>query len=62
MPLDLIKTKKHLAAFEFEELFIEELGWNRHTAQMDIFVNGHTFRLSAAAQKCGMPRPYGVLS
>lgn len=54
MPLDVPKVKKLLAAFEFQPLFIEELGWNFHDARLDVSVDGHTYTLTAVAEKCGM--------
>ncbi len=54
MPPDIVRSRKVLAAFDFKSLFIEELGWNRHVARLDIIVDGRTFSLSAVAEKCGM--------
>jgi len=54
MPLDFVRMRNLLAAFEFKSLFIEELGWNRHEARMEILVDGRAFALSAVAEKCGM--------
>jgi hypothetical protein len=54
MPPDNVKSRKLLATFDFKSLFIEELGWNRHVARLDIIVDGRTFSLSAVSEKCGM--------
>jgi hypothetical protein len=54
MLLDIIRIRKLLAGFDFKPLFIEELGWNRHEARLDIQVESRAFTLSAAAEKCGM--------
>jgi hypothetical protein len=54
MPPDNVRSRKLLAAFDFKSLFIEELGWNRHGARLDIIVDGRTFSLLAVSEKCGM--------
>jgi hypothetical protein len=54
MPPDNVRSRKLLATFDFKSLFIEELGWNRHVARLDIIVDGRTFSLSAVSEKCGM--------
>ena len=54
MPLDASRTRKHLAAFGFKLLFIEELGWNHFDARLEVVVDGQSFRLSGTAEKCGM--------
>ena len=54
MPPDIVRSRKLLATFDFKSLFIEELGWNRHGARLDIIVDGRTFSLSAVSEKCGM--------
>ena len=54
MSLDIAKTRKLLGAFEFKALFIEELGWNRHDARLEVPIDGQAFTLAAVAEKCGM--------
>ncbi len=54
MPLDIAAIRKLLADFDFKPLFIEELGWNRYEARLEIRVDNQTFVLSAIAEKCGM--------
>jgi len=54
MPLEVARTRKLLADFDFKQLFIEELGWNRHDARLQIPVDSHSFSLTAVAEKCGM--------
>jgi hypothetical protein len=51
--LNLEAARKRLQAFEFEELFVEELGWDRHRHRLTVTDNGSEFTLSAAAQKRG---------
>ncbi len=54
MPLDSTRTRQHLTACDFRRLFIEELGWDTHTASLAIPIDGQTFTLIAVAQKRGM--------
>ena len=37
-----------------DKLFIEELGWDHHSAQLTVEVDGHTYTLSAMAEKRGV--------
>ncbi|TIQ17694.1 MAG: SAM-dependent methyltransferase [Mesorhizobium sp.] len=43
-----------LGQFEFAKLFIEELGWDRHGADLSVPIAGTTFALRAVAEKRGM--------
>ena len=43
-----------LEQFDFPKLFIEELGWDRHSADLSIPISGTTFALRAIAEKRGM--------
>jgi len=54
MPIDQQSARDCLAAFDFEDLFINILGWDRHTAQQSITVGDETFHLAAVAEKRGM--------
>jgi len=54
MPINLERTRKFLQSFEFKALFIEELGWDRYTATLDIPIDGQNYTLSAIAEKRGM--------
>lgn len=43
-----------LGKFEFAKLFIDELGWDRHGANLSVSIAGTTFGLQAVAEKRGM--------
>jgi hypothetical protein len=43
-----------LEQFDFLKLFLEELGWDRHGADLSIPISGATFALRAVAEKRGM--------
>ena len=51
---DTTRIREPLRAFDFNKLFIEELGWDRHTSHLDVPVDGQVFALNAVAQKRGM--------
>jgi hypothetical protein len=53
MTLKANTIRKHLRAFDFKKLFIEELGWDHHKARLDIPIDGQNFVLNAVAQKRG---------
>ncbi|MBI3989587.1 MAG: SAM-dependent methyltransferase, partial [candidate division NC10 bacterium] len=54
MLLDVPRMRRCLKDFDFTTLFVEELGWDRHAARLEVFVDGLTFILSVIAQKRGM--------
>jgi hypothetical protein len=43
-----------LEQFDFPKLFVEELGWDRHGADLSIPISGATYALRAVAEKRGM--------
>ena len=51
--LMLIRTRQHLKDFNFKNLFIEELGWDHCSNQIDVTLD-NTFSLTAVAEKHGM--------
>jgi hypothetical protein len=54
MPLDVVRTRHYLKDFNFKNLFIEELGWNHCSNQIDVTLDSNTLSLSAVAEKHGM--------
>ena len=54
MPLNLEKTRTLLHGFDFNTLFIEELGWDRYKTEFDVSVDGQKFWLNAFSEKRGM--------
>ncbi|MBW2708895.1 MAG: hypothetical protein JRD04_06380 [Deltaproteobacteria bacterium] len=52
--LNIGRTRKLLQQFDFENLFIEELGWNRYSEQLLISVGANAFPLDAVAEKRGL--------
>ncbi len=53
MKLDQAAVRKCLKAFDFDTLFREHLGWDKHKTDMSVLVDGQTFVLTAVAQKRG---------
>jgi hypothetical protein len=54
MTLNIPKVRQYLAAFDFETLFIEELGWDCHAADLELAIDGQRYRLRAFAEKRGV--------
>ena len=54
MPLDIPRARQHLHNFDLIRVFIEELGWDRHTGVLEVLVDGQSFSLDAVAQKRGL--------
>jgi hypothetical protein len=52
--LDTSRAREYVKSFNFTKLFIEELGWDRHTNRLDVPVDGQVFNLTGVAQKKGM--------
>jgi len=53
MPLDFARARQHLRSFDFDTLFIEELGWDRHSGTLEVPVEGRSFTLRPSAHKRG---------
>ena len=54
MPVNVTRTRELLKNFDFKKLFIEELGWEHHSQQLDVSVDGKQIRLNAIAHKRGI--------
>lgn len=54
MDFNVGNAKKRLQEFEFGKLFVEELGWDKHSADLAVTVSGVTFTFKAVAEKRGM--------
>jgi Eco57I restriction-modification methylase len=52
--LDSTRARECVRSFNFAKLFIEELGWDRHTNRLDVPIDGQAFILTAVAEKKGM--------
>jgi len=52
--LNMARARKLLQQYDFENLFIEELGWDRYREELFIEVDGFTFPLAAVAEKRGL--------
>ena len=67
MPLNAARIRTLLKAADFPTLFIEELGWDRHAARVELDFAGTAYRLDAIAEKRGFaaftcsPAPDGRL-
>ena len=48
------RVSQFLKDFEFETLFVEELGWDRHSQALPIRVNETEYSLTGVAEKRGM--------
>jgi len=64
MPLNVNRVRELLKEFDFVALFREELGWDNHSVQVEIQLDGQSQKLQAVAQKRGMvalrcPTPAG---
>lgn len=53
MPLDRTRCQPLLQNFEFRRLFIDEVGWDKHTAELEVLLKTGSARLEAIAHKRG---------
>jgi hypothetical protein len=54
MPLSVARIRHSLQTFDFKSLFVQELGWEKHSGTLPITADGKTFSLQALAEKRGM--------
>ncbi|HXH13702.1 MAG TPA: DNA methyltransferase [Alphaproteobacteria bacterium] len=54
MTLSVPRVRHYLREFALEKLFIEELGWDRHSAALTVQVDGQAYTLNALAEKRGV--------
>ena len=53
MSLNVARLRQCLQSFDFRPLFIQELGWDKHSASVTVAVDGQTFCLQPIAEKRG---------
>ncbi|MCL4784223.1 MAG: hypothetical protein KJZ70_14410 [Bryobacterales bacterium] len=54
MPFDRKQTRELLKAFDFRRLFLDVLGWDKHTGTLEKQVDGQTVRFQAVSEKRGV--------
>ncbi len=53
MPLNVARIRQCLQHFDFRSLFVQELGWDKHSANLSVAVDNTTYSLQAIAEKRG---------
>ncbi|MCI0718632.1 MAG: SAM-dependent methyltransferase [Acidobacteria bacterium] len=53
MPLNVARIRQCLQNFDFRSLFVQELGWDKHSANLSVAVDNTTYSLQAIAEKRG---------
>ncbi len=54
MPIDAVRLRKLLKQSDFEAIFIEELGWDRHRSRLNVEADGNDYTLQVIAEKRSM--------
>ncbi len=54
MTLNIQRKRHYLKTFAFKKLFIEELGWDRHSSRVSVQVDAQSYSLNAFAEKRGV--------
>jgi hypothetical protein len=52
--IDRERARQYLKAFDFRRLFLDQLGWDKHTSVLEKVVDGRHYRFQAAAEKRGV--------
>ncbi|MCI0490243.1 MAG: SAM-dependent methyltransferase, partial [Blastocatellia bacterium] len=54
MLLDVTRARSHLKNLDFKTLFIEEMGWDKHSANLSVTISDKKVELTAFAEKRGV--------
>ncbi len=54
MSINRERVRESLKSFSFNKLFREQLGWDNHNAELEVEVQGCTYKLTAIAHKRGL--------
>ncbi|HRE48495.1 MAG TPA: hypothetical protein PLD47_12290 [Aggregatilineales bacterium] len=54
MTVNITRIRTHIQDFRFEDLFIDELGWDQQRNQFEVVADGSRVTLNAFAEKRGM--------
>ena len=54
MQINVQRTRQYLKQFNFQPLFVNELGWDHHTQTLNVAVGENGYTLTAIAEKRGM--------
>jgi hypothetical protein len=54
MPIDRVRARQCLKAFDFRKLFLEELGWDKFSEPLVKAIDGHEYPFYAVAEKRGV--------
>jgi hypothetical protein len=54
MPLNIAQVRDCLRSYNFDSLFVNELGWERYETPHKVSVDGQTYTLSPVAEKRGL--------
>jgi hypothetical protein len=54
MTLSVPRIRHYLQTFALEKMFVEELGWDHHSARLTVQVDSQTYLLTAFAEKRGV--------
>ena len=54
MQINVQRTRQYLKQFDFQLLFINELGWNNYRQKLNVEVDKTEYILTAVSEKCGM--------
>src|SRR5260370_17209014 len=54
MVIDRERARESLRAFDFRRLFIDQLGWDKYSGDLEIVVGGSDYRFRAISEKRGI--------
>ncbi len=54
MPVNEKLVRQYLRSFDFRNLFLDSLGWDRHVGSINVSVDNETFEVMAVGEKRGI--------
>lgn len=54
MPIDRVRGSELLKSFDFRRLFIEEIGWDKHSGRIKHAIDGHEYDFQVVTEKRGV--------
>jgi hypothetical protein len=52
--IDRERARQYLKAFDFRRLFLDQLGWDKHTGSLEKVIDGQAYRFQAVSEKRGV--------
>ena len=54
MAIDRERARQYLKSFDFRRLFLDQLGWDKHSSSLEKVIDGRAYRFQAVSEKRGV--------